>query len=260
MKLQHVRHATSIVTYAGRKILIDPVFAEKEAFPAIPKTPNQRRNPMVDLLTPMEELLNIDMILATHLHNDHFDEKAKSLLDKYLTVICQPADTTSLKKSGFHNIIPAKGTIHCTDITLTRTDAQHGTGIVGKAMAPASGYLLSAALEPTVYITGDTIFTKAVKANILKYKPDVLIMNAGSPKFLNSDRIVMNIMDIEETLKVNPKLVFVIVHLDTFNHCIETRNDIHEYFSPDKLKELSVLHFYVPKDNELLTNDCFNII
>jgi hypothetical protein len=64
--------------------------------------------------------------------------------------------------------------------------------------------------------------------------------------------VVMNIMDVEKTLKVNPNLTFIIVHLDTFNHCIETREDIHEYFSPERLSEMAVKKFYVPEDNELL--------
>jgi len=52
--------------------------------------------------------------------------------------------------------------------------------------------------------------------------------------------------------KIDPTLTFIIVHLDTFNHCIETREDMHEYFSPARLTEIGVDKFFVPGDNELL--------
>lgn len=252
MKLLHVRHATSILNYGGLRILIDPVFADKESQPAIPLTPNRRKNPLVDLTSAMDILLDVDVILSTHLHRDHFDEKAKELLDKNLPVICQDNDTESLRTSGFLNIIPVTDTIKYNNITITRIEAQHGPCPIGKAMGPASGYVLEAENEPNIYITGDTIYNDTIKDTIIKFMPEILIINAGSPKFLYSERIVMNIIDLENTLKVNSELTFVIVHLDTFNHCIETRKDIHEYFSRKKLEDLRVRRFYVPQDNEWL--------
>jgi hypothetical protein len=257
MNLLHVRHATSILEYAGIKILIDPVLAEKETYPAIPLTPNKKRNPLVDLRTPMETFLGVDCILCTHTHNDHFDEKAYELLDKNLTILCQEEDVVKFGTKGFHNTLPIKESLQYQGISIIRVTAQHGCGITGKMMGTASGYVLQAKNEPTVYISGDTIYNNTVKFNIEHYHPQVLIMNAGSPKFLNSDRIVMNIIDIENTIKVNPKLTFVVVHLDTFNHCIETRADILEYFTPDRQNEMGIGRFLVPQDNEFLGEEFF---
>ena len=64
----------------------------------------------------------------------------------------------------------------------------------------------------------------------------------------------MNIMDLEKAVLVNPDLVFIVVHLDAFNHCIETREDIREYFSEERLHEMGVKSFFVPEDNELMEN------
>lgn len=258
MKLQHVRHATSILTYAGIRILIDPVLDKKESYGAIPMTPNRRKNPLVDLSTPMEEILSTELILLTHTHGDHYDASARKLLDKNIPVICQYQDEQRVEADGFLHVHPIKDTLSYENITLTRVKAKHGTHGMSKPMGHVSGYILQAKDEPTVYITADTVYYSAVKENIQKFKPQVLIMNAGSPKFLYSERIVMNIMDIENTMKVDPKPTFVIVHLETFNHCIETRADLHEYFTKDKLRELKVKSFYVPEDNELLDESCFS--
>jgi len=257
MKLLHARHATSILSYAGINILIDPVLGEKEVYPAIPLTPNKRKNPLVDLRTPLETLMNVDLVLSTHIHRDHFDEKAYELLDKKISIICQSEDEEKIKEKGFLNLHPVEDAIHYADITVTRVEAKHGCGIVGKMMGLASGYILKAENEPTLYITGDTIYTDVVKYNIEHYLPQILLMNAGFPKFLNSDRIVMNIIDIEKTIMVNPDLTFVIVHLETFNHCIETRADIREYFTEERLIEMGVRRFLIPEDNETLEEECF---
>jgi len=250
LKFLHVRHATSLLTYAGTTILIDPVFSEKGRFPPIPLTPSQRNNPLVDLITPLETLLHVDLILSTHTHRDHFDDRAREMLDKRIELVCQPADRETFEGWGFTHLLPVERSLTIRGIEIVRVLAYHGTGKTGEMMGPCSGYILSARDEPTLYITGDTIYHDAIRENIQTFLPDVLIVNAGSPKFLNSSQIVMNIIDVEETLKIDPTLTFIIVHLDTFNHCIETRDDMHCYFSPERLADLGVEKFIIPMDNE----------
>lgn len=252
MKFLHIRHATSILTYGGVKFLTDPMLSDMGVAPAIPMTPCKRRNPLVGLSTPIDTITHVDAILSTHIHPDHFDEKAIELLDKKIPIIAQSSDEKALNDFGFNNIIAIEKTIDYKGIKITRVKAQHGEGAVGEMMGEASGYILSAANEPTVYILGDTIYNKSIRENIEKYNPDVLVISAGSPKFLNSNQIVMNIMDVEETIKINPKLNFVIVHLDTFNHCIETREDMNEYFTKERLESMGASKFFIPKDNETL--------
>lgn len=48
------------------------------------------------------------MLVATHLHLDHFDTKATELLPKNLPLICQPDDIRRLDKfeRGFENLHP----------------------------------------------------------------------------------------------------------------------------------------------------------
>jgi len=252
MEFLHVRHATSFLNYGGLKILVDPCLAEKGTYPAIPMTPNQKRNPLVNLSTPLELLLNPDFILSTHTHNDHFDIKATELLNKELPILCQATDINKLKDYGFTHLFPVHPQIEYNGIQLTQVEAQHGTGATLKLMGHSSGYILSAKNEPTLYFLGDTIYIPSIKENIEKHHPDILIINAGSPTFINSDPIVMNLQDIEKTILINPSLTFVIVHLEAFNHCIETRNIIHSYFDDAYLQKVGVSHFLIPKDNELL--------
>lgn len=252
MNFLHVRHATSLLTYGGLKILVDPVFAEKGLYPPIDNTPNQRPNPLVNLSTPLDTLLDSDAILCTHTHDDHFDKIALQLIDKNTPIICQSEDENHFISNKFNNVFPVKKSIIYKNIHIERVNAQHGDLKTSAMLGSTSGYILSAKDEPKIYFLGDTIFTDEVKNNILQYKPDILVINAGSPKFLDSSPLVMDIYDIEKTIKINTNLQFVIVHLDTFNHCIETREIIKEYFNSKKLKELNIDNFLIPDDNETI--------
>ena len=249
MKFLHVRHATSLLTYGGIKILIDPVLADKGEYPPIDMTPNQKPNPLVDLKTPIEDLLSCDVVLCTHTHDDHFDKKTIELLNKNKEIICQSDDKNTFISYGFKNIISIEKSLEYKNIKINRVEAQHGVGEIGRKMGIASGYILSAENEPTIYFLGDTIYNESIKKNIENFNPDILVINAGAPKFLTGDPIVMTIKDIEKTINVNPNLTFIIVHLDTFNHCIETREFIRNYFTLEKLSHLQVKNFYVPEDN-----------
>lgn len=254
MKFLHVRHATSLMSYGNISFLIDPVLAKKAEYPPIAMSPNLAPNPLSDLNTPIETLLNSDVILCTHTHNDHFDKKAIKLLDKSKLLLCQSEDEKTFISYGFKNIIPIENEISYKNIIIKRVPAKHGHGLIGNTMGIASGYILSSKHEPTVYFLGDTIYTQEVKNNILKYMPDILVINGGSPKFIYSSHIVMNNKDIEKTLKVNPNLSFIITHLDSFNHCIETRKVVKNYFTQERLEKLGVNNFFIPEDNQ-----CFQL-
>ena len=61
--------------------------------PAVGDTPNDRRNPLVELPEPAEAIAErAEVVLVTHLHADHMDETAVRLLGGDRPVVCQPPD------------------------------------------------------------------------------------------------------------------------------------------------------------------------
>ena len=103
MKFQQIRSATAIVTFGGSRFLIDPWLAPKDSCPPIPGSANPGlRCPMHDLPMPLEDILKVDAVIATHLHFDHFDETAmQELKGKDLS---QPLPMLELavKRKGFN--------------------------------------------------------------------------------------------------------------------------------------------------------------
>ena len=164
VKLTLIRSATLRIEYAGQTLLVDPQLDPAGAREAVPNTPNPRRSPLGELPEPPEAVVaGLDAVLVTHLHRDHFDDTAKRLLDKHLPLFCQPHDTERLHADGFTDARPVHADAKLHDILIERTEGQHGTGEIGKQMAPVSGFVLAAPAEPTVYIAGDTILCDEVR-------------------------------------------------------------------------------------------------
>ncbi|HBE78656.1 MAG TPA: hypothetical protein DDW65_12910, partial [Firmicutes bacterium] len=95
MKIQLLRHATCLISYQGKKILLDPMLSPAGALEAIPHVPNPAYNPLVELpanINLSDLLANLNAILVTHTHRDHFDNVALEILPKEIPLFCQPAD------------------------------------------------------------------------------------------------------------------------------------------------------------------------
>lgn len=251
MHIQLVRHATLKVAYGGRTFLIDPMFSDAGELPAVPNTPNQRANPLVDLPFSVEEVLaGVDAIVITHTHRDHLDEKAMSLLPRNLPVFCQQPDEEMLLQQGFSQVTAIKDEHEWQGIRLNRTAGQHGTGEIGKAMGPVSGFVLQAPGEPTLYMAGDTIWCDEVGQTIQRFSPDAIVVFAGAARFLAGDPITMTKEDIASVAAAAPDSHVLVAHMETWNHCLLSRSELREFLSEHKLQK----RVLVPNDGEIVAH------
>lgn len=246
-----LRNAAAILEYAGQRFLIDPSLDPAGARPAIPNTANQRPNPLVELPSGWQKLVEgVDAALVTHLHQDHFDETAARVVNKDLPLLSQPEDVDRLEAHGFEAVTPVDSSLEWQGMSIRRTPAQHGSGEIARAMAPVSGFVLQSANEPTVYIAGDTIWYDDVAATIEAEQPEVIVLNASGASFLEGGPIVMNADDIVRVREAAPHAAIVVVHLDAINHCHETRA-----FYRQRLPELGVdmAKIIIPEDGETVS-------
>jgi L-ascorbate metabolism protein UlaG (beta-lactamase superfamily) len=242
-----IRHATLVLEYGGKRLLVDPMLGEQGSAPPIENSPNQRPNPLVPLPVPAPELVaNVDAVLVTHMHEDHFDSTAAAALPRSLPLACQPEDAEELRGMGFSDVRPVKDQIDLLGITVARTAGQHGTGEIAEAMAPVSGFVLSASGEPTLYIAGDTIWCDEVRDALARHSPGVVVVNAGGARFNEGDPITMTPDDVIAVTEATPdETVVVAVHMDAINHCVVGRADLRAALSDAGLLESRVL---VPDD------------
>lgn len=247
MKFQHIRHATHRLEYNGVTILVDPVFSPKGAMPPIPGAPNQSPNPLKELPMPAAELADCSLVMVTHLHRDHFDEQASVLLGKSIPVVCSPHDAAALRRQGFDRLVEIDDTACSNGIRILRTGGTHGTGPSAASLNPVSGYVLSAPEEPTVYITSDTVWCPEMEQALSRHQPDYVICYGGSALY-QGDTITMNIRDFEQIRIACPNARLIIIHLEGWNHCGLTREEVWGWIRATKQEPW----VQVPVDGEVI--------
>ena len=237
MNIQQIRSATIIINYADKRFLVDPMFAPKDAFPPIIDcfTPDLKW-PLVDLPFSVEEILqNIDAVIMTHFHFDHFDEYAVNALNKDIKFFVQSQkDLEIIKSYGFKNleIITEQG-IDYKNIKLYKTNCQHGKREILKPLCEsigmpydAMGVIFKFEKEKTLYIAGDTIWCSEVSEAIENFNPEIIVINACAATVLNGERLIMNIDDVKEVLQNAPNATVIGSHMDTVSHLSVTKNDL----------------------------------
>jgi L-ascorbate metabolism protein UlaG (beta-lactamase superfamily) len=242
-----VRHATLLVRFHGKRLLVDPMLSDVGAMPPVPNAPNPRPFPLVPLPEPASRVLaGVDAVVVTHTHRDHFDDAAASLVPKHLPLFCQPEDEGKLRTVGFADVRPVADSVRWEGIEICRTAGRHGTGEIGKRMAPVSGFVLRAADEQTLYIAGDTIWCSEVREALRVYTPAVTVANAGAAKFHEGDPITMTAEDVIELARGAPGTAVVAVHMETVNHCGLTRSALAARAAESGLAS----RVWIPRDGE----------
>jgi L-ascorbate metabolism protein UlaG (beta-lactamase superfamily) len=229
---QLIRHATLIVQMAGTRILVDPMLSAKGTMDPVANCGNNIRIPMVDLPFEPSELrtlvATVDAVLLTHLHRDHWDGEARSIISKDTRVFCQPGDEQQIREAGFSKVTPVEGELFFNGLKINITGGRHGSGEIGEKMGKVSGFILQSGYN-SLYIAGDTIYCDEVKAALETYKPREVILNAGAAEFFSGGPITMDLEDLKSVISAMPKTSgLTAVHMDAVNHCMLTRKILRE--------------------------------
>lgn len=244
MRIQLVRNATLLITLGGQRLLVDPMFDAAGTRPSVDGSPRPRPNPLVELPCPPDELVReIDAVLVTHLHTDHFDGTAARMISNRFRVLCQPGDADELRRRGVSDVQVVEACTSVGGVCVWRTSGRHGVGRIADELGPVSGFVLSAGLE-TVYVAGDTIWCDVVDEVIARHRPDVVVVNAAGARFVDSEQLVMDTGDVLALCAARPGMPVVAVHLEAIDHCLLTRTELRE--ATDHLPVM------VPEDGETL--------
>lgn len=257
--IQQIRNATAKITYGDTVLLVDPMLATKGAYPGFPDTyRSELRNPTVELPFGVGQVLkDVDAVLLTHTHLDHWDPAAETLIPRQMPMFVQhEADAALLRGKGFADvrILPAHVTFD--GVKITRVAAQHGSPAMFQVeplatlLGSVTGFVFQKTGEPTIYLAGDTVWTGDVQDAIKRYSPDVIVLNTGDARVKGFDTgIIMGVDDTSRVHALAPKAKIVAVHMDAVNHMTVSRADLRRYVSEKAIQD-SVL---IPEDGETLT-------
>ncbi|MGQ9008800.1 MBL fold metallo-hydrolase [Bacillus stercoris] len=249
MEIQQIRNATLVVEYAGKKFLIDPMLAEKGAYPPFPNAPRQdQNNPLVELPTSVDNIIkDIDAVIVTHLHYDHWDEAAKKRLPKDIKLFSQnEEDAAEIRNAGFKNVeVLTKDTVF-EGIQLIKTKGEHGRGEVLKLAGLVCGVVFKHQSEKTLYVAGDTVWYDAVQEEINTHQPEIIVVNGGDNQFYEGGSLIMGKEDIYETYKAAPKAKIIVSHMEAVNHWGLSKEELKSFINEKGIAS----HVLVPENGE----------
>ncbi|WP_375753829.1 MBL fold metallo-hydrolase [Vibrio sp. HN007] len=258
--IQHVRNATSKITYGETTFLVDPMLAKKGAYEPF-GADKSKRNPLLDLTVSVEDIVkNIDAVVVTHTHLDHWDLVAQNVLPKEIPLFTQhEADAKLIQSQGFTNVHVLGMDTVFRGVSLHRTGGQHASiednakPGVAATIGDVMGVVFEAPGYKTTYIAGDTVWHQEVEQAIKQFKqfkPEIIVLNTGAaklPGFL-SDSILMDKEDVLKAHNLNPAADIVAVHMDTLDHCTLSRESLRSYLIDQNI-ENQVL---VPNDGVVM--------
>jgi L-ascorbate metabolism protein UlaG (beta-lactamase superfamily) len=184
-----IGNATVLISFAGFTILTDPTFIHMHEKVHLGYGLHTTRltNPAINI----NELPQLDFILLSHFHGDHFDQVSINELDKSLLVVTTPHAAEELKYKGFNNVEKLEKWDSISflkddiRLTITATPGRHGPFPISIFLPQVMGSILdfqninrSDLLR--IYVTGDTMIFNDIK-DISKRFPnvDIALLHLG---------------------------------------------------------------------------------
>ncbi len=218
--------ATVLLRYAGFTILTDPNFLHQGDHVHLGGglTSARLTNPAVE----MEQLPPFDLVLLSHLHEDHFDRYVQKNLDKGTTIVTTPEAAIALRHKCFTTLEPLHTwetlTVTKGDYTLriTAMPGKHGPGIMNSLLPSVMGSMLefqdnSGKTLLRLYITGDTLIHEHLQEIPQRYPDiDLALLHLGGTRILGI-LLTMDAMQGIEAIKLINARKNVPIHYNDYS-------------------------------------------
>ncbi len=168
--IKYLGHSTFLITTpGGKKLLIDPWVKGNPACPEADKKLDQ-----------------VDTLLITHSHMDHFADAVEIGKQHQPQVACIYEIATYLGGKGVTNLHPMNkgGGQTVNDVRVTMTDARHSSSIIEDDGAiydggEPAGFVVEFEGGLRLYHAGDTCVFPGMSIIAELYKPDICILPIG---------------------------------------------------------------------------------
>ncbi|MFI0354910.1 MBL fold metallo-hydrolase [Actinomadura sp. 9N407] len=221
-----VGNATTIIRFGGFTLLTDPNFLRRgqRAYLGYGLVSKRLKDPALTI----DELPDLDGIVLSHLHGDHWDRVAERGLDRELPIVTTKAAARTLRKRGFghaHGIdtwshrILTKGD---RMVRITAMPGRHGPVPFHRLLPPVMGSLLE--FGPTggepelrLCISGDTVMYDEI-AEIGRRHPDIDagIVHLGGTTLLGMVVVTMDGAQGAEWVEATRCATALPVHYDDY--------------------------------------------
>lgn len=222
--VQFIGTATVLIRLGDFTILTDPNFIHKHEYIHLGYGLKAMRR--TDPAMEVEDLPELDFILLSHFHEDHFDRVAQESFDKSTRIITNPGSKRALERRGFTNVESLttwatkekiKGD---SALIVTAAPGRHGPGLADTFLPDVMGTILTLHTADDrsfrIYITGDTLLFEKIHEIPERYPDiDLALVHLGGTRIFG----MLLTMDGEQGRKlleiVQPK-ISIPIHYDDY--------------------------------------------
>lgn len=216
--------ATVLIRYAGFTVLTDPNFLHRGDRVHLGYGLQSHR--LTDPALEIHDLPPLDLVVLSHLHEDHFDRVAERELDHALPIFTTRQAARVLKRKGFRATVPfatwssrvvAKGPVQ---LRITAMPGQHGPGPLSAALPPVMGSMLDFSTTDgtrgfRLYITGDTLLHDRLHEIPRRYPDiDLALLHLGGTRIFGVTLTMTGDHGVRLLQIVEPRLAIPIHYND----------------------------------------------
>ncbi|GHE09143.1 MBL fold metallo-hydrolase [Klenkia taihuensis] len=183
--------ATTLLRLGPVTLLTDPNFLHRGERARLGYGLSSRR--LTDPALQPDDLPELDAVLLSHMHGDHWDRRATRGLPKPSRVLTTPEASRCLADRGFtatEDLRPWQTTTVERDgvvVRVTSVPGVHGPGPLARLLPQVMGSVLELVRDGEVrwrgYVTGDTLFRPALAQVLERCGPlDALVPHLGGTK------------------------------------------------------------------------------
>jgi L-ascorbate metabolism protein UlaG (beta-lactamase superfamily) len=217
--------ATVLIRYAGFTILTDPNFLHRGEHVRLGYGLRSRRltNPALEI----DALPALDLVLLSHLHEDHWDRVAEARLARSLPVVTTPPAADALHDKGFLAAQPLGtwDTLDCAKggarLRITAMPGRHGPPLFSRLLPRVMGSLLEFSAADgrrllRLYISGDTLVHGDIHEIARRYTDiDLALLHLGGTRVLGVLVTMDGVQGVEMLRVVRPR-VAIPIHYDDY--------------------------------------------
>ncbi len=210
MKLKQIRNNNLLITYAGKRFLIDPTF---------------------ELPVPIDDLSAIDAVIITHMHANYYSPCALELFPHDIKLFVQnEEEVVRLEALDFTNVEYLKdyGTLmdgvwvvkveHSLDDESNTTNEHETCGVI-----------LNHLHEKSLYIMGNTPFYETLNDLFMDVSPDVIVANCGVLPSLDDRYLAMKKEDFHEISKSTIESRILAAYMKPLAHTESNRRSLTDF-------------------------------
>jgi L-ascorbate metabolism protein UlaG (beta-lactamase superfamily) len=224
--VQFIGTATVLIRYQGLTILTDPNFLHRgdKVHLGYGLTAERLTNPAIEL----DALPPIDLVVLSHMHEDHFDRLVQQKLRRDVPIVTTPQASQRLEQLGFTRRYPLKRWDSLTvlkgaaRLRITAMPGRHGPRGVALLLPQVNGSMLdfeqsSAGPAYRIYISGDTLVYDDI-TDIPKRFPDIdlALLHLGGTSLLGI-KVTMDGADGVRMLQIIAPQRAVPIHYDDYD-------------------------------------------